>query len=123
MQKIGVVWQVILPFIGAFLMGVLLSFGRYCYYIFQGIEPNMSPIFFVIFSPVVSSVFGFFGMAIEVVLNKVLVNSKSKLQSFLYGTCYALPLLYLIDWRLLFVMVVANPIVLRYLFNGMGNRQ
>lgn len=120
MQKLKLFYRVGFSFLGAFLMGVLLSCARYFYYIYQEIEPNMSPFFFIIFSPVVSFFFAFFGMVFELVINKIGFCSRSNFHSFVYGACYALPLLYLIDWRLLFVMIFVNPFVFRYLFGKKG---
>jgi hypothetical protein len=79
----------------------------------------------IIFSPIIGVFFGFVGVIVEFLLNKFFVPLKSNSQAFLYDSFYAFPLLYLIDWRLLILLIFLNPIVLRLMnkkFPSWNNR-
>ena len=105
--------RLFLSFLGAFFCAIILSIIRFYGYVYRGEEPNMSPVFIVIFSPIFGLFFGFIGVIVEILLNKFFVPSRTNLKAFLYGACYSMPLLYLIDWRLIVFMLCLNPIVLR----------
>jgi len=90
--------MLLLSFLGTFSFTIILSFIRFYCYIYQEIEPNMSPVFIVLFSPILGFLFGFVGVIVEFILSKLLIPPKTNSKAFLYGACYSLPLLYLIDW-------------------------
>jgi hypothetical protein len=103
----------LMSFLGAFSCAIILLIVRFYYYEYLGFEPNMgAAIKFYIFFPIIGVFFGFIGMIVEFILN-MFAPSKTNLKAFLYGICYSLPLLNLIDWRLFILFIFINPIVLR----------
>jgi tellurite resistance protein TehA-like permease len=95
----------------------VLSIARTLYYFAIDRQPEMSPMMFIVFAPVVALPFMFVAAVAEFVARRLMPRLKqsrkqsSRSWSFLIGASYTSPLFGLIDARLLVLCLLINPVV------------
>jgi hypothetical protein len=101
---------------------VLLSIIRTLYYFAIDRQPEMSPMMFIIFAPIVALPFMLVAAPAEFMARRFLPQSKqsSRSWSFLIGASYTSPLFGLIDLRLLVLCLLINPFVMHVLVARRG---
>lgn len=102
---------------------VLLSIIRTLYYFAIDRQPEMSPMMFIVFAPIVALPFMLVAVLAEFMARRFLPQSKqsTRSRSFLIGASYASPLFGLIDLRLLVLCLLINPIVMHVLLARRGH--
>jgi tellurite resistance protein TehA-like permease len=99
---------------GVFIGAVLFSSMRVWFYIYQGIQPNMAPQMFILFSPIMGVLISVPAILLQVVFRKI-INFNSYWKWFLAGLSYSSVLLGLITPWLLAVFILLNPLSLKLL--------
>lgn len=96
---------------------VVLSIARTLYYFAIDRQPEMSPMMFIVFAPIVALPFMLVAALAELVARRLLPRLKrpSRLWSLLIGASYTSPLFGLIDMRLLVLCLLINPVVMHVL--------
>jgi hypothetical protein len=102
--------------IGVIFGAILLSTARAGYYILNDIRAEMSPMMFIVFSPVVAVILLAVAFVIELCLSLLWWRPHLFLQAVMLGGSYTLVLLGLITPWLLLLMLAINPITLRLWF-------
>ena len=101
--------------VGAYLGTFLFSALRTVYYFAQDIQPNMSPMMFIVFSPVVGTGVAVVALFGEAILSRLWIRPRSVLYAFALGISYSSVLLFLIEPWLALVCLIVNPVVIRFL--------
>jgi len=103
--------------LGAATGTVALSVVRTLYYFAIDRQPEMSPMMFIVFAPVVALPFMFVAAVAEFVARRLMPGLKqarkqsSRSWPFLIGASYTSPLFGLIDARLLALCLLINPVL------------
>ena len=102
---------------GVFTSTPVLSIIRMLYYFAIDRQPEMSPMMFIVFAPIVALPFMLIAALAELVARRLLPRLKrpSWLWSLLIGASYTSPLFGLIDARLLVLCLLINPVVMHVL--------
>ncbi len=108
--------KILLSSIGAFGGAILFSVLRTAFYFLNDYQPQMSPMMFILFSPIIGLGFAVVSVPIEWVLSRYWLKSDSAWKAFIVGVSYSTPLAYLIEHWLIILAVLVNPIALRVLF-------
>ncbi|WP_408951068.1 hypothetical protein [Lysobacter sp. Hz 25] len=103
--------------LGAATGTVVLSVIRTLYYFAIDRQPEMSPMMFILFAPIVALPFMLAAALTEFVARRLLPRLKrpSRLWSLLIGASYTSPLFGLIDARMLVLCVLINPVIMHVL--------
>ncbi|MGN7916754.1 hypothetical protein [Lysobacter sp. 22409] len=107
----------LLLMLGVATATVVLSIARTLYYFAIDRQPEMSPIMFIVFAPIVALPFMLVAALAELVARRLLPRLKrpSRLWSLLIGASYTSPLFGLIDTHLLVLCLLINPVVMHVL--------
>jgi len=90
---------------------VAFSILRTLYYSWAGLRPEMSPMMFIVFSPILALTFAALAVVIEFGLSLIWTRALNARPLFI-GASYSTVLLGLIQPWLLVACVLANPIIL-----------
>src|SRR5690349_6418377 len=109
-------------FFGAFAGAIVLSILRTAYYVLREYEPQMSPMMFVLFAPLVALAVGVVSLPIEWVLSRYWRGPATFWQSFIIGSTYSVPLVLLIEHWAVVLVILLNPVTARwFLSRGLSN--
>ncbi|WP_157477123.1 hypothetical protein [Lysobacter sp. Root690] len=97
--------------LGAAASAIAFSVIRVVYYFWMDLRPEMSPMMFLIFSPLVALAFSLISVVLEVFLC-VLMPRMFRALPFVVGVSYSSLLLVLINKWFLLVFLVFNPVTL-----------
>lgn len=110
---LGYIWLVVAIFLGSAAFSGLRTLN----YIYKGLQPNMAPQMFILFSPVLAAPVALVTLLIHIVFYRYF-KFDSFWKWFLPGISYSSLLLGLISPWLLIIPLVLNPISLKLIVNA-----
>jgi len=99
--------------VGVFCGTVALSALRVLYYLSADIRPEMSPMMFLLFSPLVATAILVISIPLELLLNRLIFRPATTLHAVVLGLSYTTVLLGLISTWGLLCLLVFNPVCVR----------
>jgi|GEM_PF-3677105 len=99
---------------GIFIGVLLSSTSRTFTYLYQNIQPNMSPMMFIVFSPIVTLILSMVAFFIEIVFYYFELHKETSIKSIITGISYGILTLVLINKWLFIINLVFNPFTVHY---------
>ena len=112
MRRIGLAYYGLVA-LGAAISAIAFTVMRVVYYLWMDFRPEMSPMMFLLFSPLIALLFSVLSVLFEVFLF-FLMPRTYKESPFVVGSSYSAILLGLINPWLFIVFVIFNPLSLHW---------
>jgi|SRR6266850_883436 len=106
--------------LGVYAGALVLSVLRTAAYEYQGIQPNMTPMMFILFAPLVGTALAIIAVICEAVLTAFWRRPASFWQAVVIGASYTSFLLFFVNPWLTIICLLLNPVAIRLLWPRVG---